>query len=104
MKTSIILPVLLNLALSSAARTLAPGEQTPETLLKDNAQIDINCELKDGALECATDRGSNPRKQNLLPLCEQIGGCVCSPLIGNKFGRKRFGGNDFSFTFVCRSS
>ncbi|KID60169.1 uncharacterized protein G6M90_00g051710 [Metarhizium brunneum] len=104
MKTSIILPVLLNLALASAARPLGPGEQTPETLLKENAQLDINCKLENGGVQCATDRGSNPRKENLLQLCDQIGGCVCGPLLGNRFGRKRFGGNDSWFDFFCSSS
>lgn len=104
MKTSIILPVLLNLALASAARALAPGDQTPETLLKDNAQLDIKCKLEDGAVQCATEPGSNPRKENLLQLCDQIGGCVCGPLIGTRFARKRWGGNDSWFNFGCQSS
>ncbi|KAK9438550.1 hypothetical protein VB005_06696 [Metarhizium brunneum] len=102
MKTSIILPVLLNLAMASAARPLASWEQTPETILNDNPTLDITCKLNKEVLECATDKGANPRQENLLPLCKEIGGCGCSPMIGNRFSR-RFGGNDFSFTFACRS-
>ncbi|EFZ02078.1 hypothetical protein X797_008645 [Metarhizium robertsii] len=98
MKTSIILPVLLNLAMANAARKLADWEQTPETILKDNAELDIACQVKGDILECHTDEASNPRQQNLLPLCKQIGGCGCANLLAS-----RWGDNKFAFDFICRS-
>ncbi|KAF5137697.1 hypothetical protein E5D57_001476 [Metarhizium anisopliae] len=98
MKSSIILPVLLNLAMACAARQLADWEQTPESLLKENAELDIKCRIEGDILACETDKASNPRQQNLIPLCQQIGGCGCAALIAT-----RYGGGDFSFEFICRS-